>query len=164
MPRFIQVGRVAAGASSPDIRSVGYANGQTFLQGAPLVSTLGVVSECAANPVSICGFAAEPAGSKAGYNAANSPTVITGRVQEVSMYTVFNSQLFTAWLVNASAVLVAPTVADIQTAIGLSKQVIQGVSTWVADKAATACIQIIDVDVDLGIVFFKVRPAQQQII
>lgn len=164
MPRQITVARVPFGASSPDIRSIGYANGQTFLVGSPLVHTLGIVSECAANPVSICGFAAEGAGTKAGFLAANSPTVVTGRVQEVSMYTVFNSQQFSAWLVNGSAVLVAPTVADIGTAIGLSKQVIQGVATWVADKAATAAIQIVDVDTDLSIVYFKVRPAQQQVI
>lgn len=164
MPRVINVGRFPAGATAPDVRSIAWANGQTFLQGSPLVATAGVVSECAANPVVIYGFAAEPASSRAGYGAANSPTVITGRNQEVTTFLANSTQLFTAALVNGSAVLVAPTAADIGTSIGLSKRTINGVAVWVADKAATAAIQIGDIDLDGSFVYFKVLAASIQIV
>lgn len=165
MPRVISVGRLAPGTKAPAIDSTPYANGQTFLQGAPLVLTAGVASECAGNPTSIYAFAGEPAGSKAGYLAANAPTVVTGRKQETSNYLVSANQEFTGLLVNGSAVLVAPTAAmkGVVT-YGLSKQTIGGIATWVVDQAATPCLSITDVDVDAGLVYFKVLVANRQVI
>jgi hypothetical protein len=164
MPRVINVGRLRAGATGFKTSNLTYANGQTYLQGAPLVHTLGVVSECAANPVVIYGFAAAPAASGLGYGAANSPTQVTGRVQSTPIWEA-NDQEFTAALVNGSAVLVAPTVADVGvTTYGLSKQTINGVPTWVVDKAATASVQITKIDTDLNIVYFKVKVAMVQVL
>lgn len=165
MPRIINVGRLAPGTTAPEVRPLVYANGQTFLQGSPLVMTAGVASECAANPTSIAGFAASPYNGNAGYQSANSPAVITGLNQDVPTFVANSGQQFTSTLVNASAVPVTVTQAMVGViTYGLSKQTINGRPTWVVDQAATACVQITDVDVDGNFVYFKVLVANRQVI
>lgn len=165
MPRVINVGKLAPGVTSPRVMNVPYANGQTYLQGSPVVLAAGVASECAANPTVIYGFTAEPAGSKAGYLAANNPVQVTGRAQETAVYPASGEQEFTSLLVNASAVPLAVTQAMVGViTYGLSKQTIGGVPTWVVDQAATACTSIVGVDIDGGFVYFKILVANRQVL
>lgn len=166
MSRVINVGRFAPGTTAPQTSPITYANGQTFLQGSPLVLTNGVASECAANPTSIYGFAASPYNGGAGFQMANTPTQVTGRNQDVPCFLANSGQEFTSNLVNGSAVLVTPALADIGTSVGLSKQTIGGVATWVVDKAATACLMITDIELDAGAgtVYFKIKAANIQVI
>lgn len=164
MSRVINVGRFAPGTTAPQIAPIVYANGQTFLQGAPLVLTAGVASECAANPTSIYGFAASPYNGNAGFQMANTPTVVTGRNQNVPCFIANSGQEFTSNLVNASAVLVTVTQAIVGSSYGLSKQTIGGVATWVVDQGATACLMVTGIDVDANIVYFKIKAANIQVI
>jgi hypothetical protein len=110
MGRVFQPARVpGAGVAAPDIVSVAYTTGQTFLKGALLVFTAaGEVSECGADPALIAGVALEKAGSKPGYDAANSPTVVTGRVQEVSMARANRNTVFSCRGVNGGTDPVTP--------------------------------------------------------
>lgn len=164
MPRVINVGRFAPGTTAPETRPITYANGQTFLQGSPLVLTSGVASECAANPTSIFGFAASPYNGNAGFQMANQPSTVTGRNQDVPCFVANSGQQFTSSLVNASAVLVTVTVAMIGASYGLSKQTINGRATWVVDQAATACLMVSDVDTDANMVYFKIKAANIQVL
>lgn len=142
----------------PQLQSMQYANGQAFIQGAALSLTAGQVVE-AANPVVtpvLVGFAAEAVATKLGWAAANNPTVITGRVQEVTVVKADRSTIFTSRLVNNTAVGVAVAQADVGAAYNLKFYTVNTLNEWVVDKTVTtAATKVVDIDTDLNIVFFK---------
>lgn len=151
------------GVSAPDVQSILYATGQTFKVGAALTLSSGEVVEDS-SPITgatIFGFAAQAAGSGLGYDAANSPTVVTNRQQAVSVVRANSMQVFSAQFVNNSATAVAPAQTDIGVNYGLKAY--SGI--WCVDKNQTssnACVTIVDIDTDRNIVFFKVMAARLQ--
>lgn len=164
MGRLIKAARFTPGAV-PETQSHQYANAQTFIVGAALALTAGQVV-AATSPITgatLFGFAEESVATKPGWDAANSPTVITGRVQEVSIARANAQTTFSGQLVNNSAVAIAPTQADVGVNYGLKDYTVNGKQEWYVDKnqtAGNACVTIVDIDTDQNIVFFKVMPAR----
>lgn len=147
MPRKIQPARVI-GTGVPDVLSVAYTTGQTFKKGALLTyAAAGTVSECGADPASVAGVALENAGSKPGYDAANSPSVVTGRVQEVSMAVANRTTVFS---MRGSA-------APQQTNINEQYGVVKSGDDWILDltETTTKVFEVVDVDLDNDIFFCK---------
>ena len=161
MPRIFQPARFPSG-EIPQVQSMFYTTGQTFKKGAVLIYNAGgsgAVEEGGADPTPIVGVALEPAGSKPGFDAANSPTVFTGRVQEVS---VAKADAVTIWSgrgVNGATDPVIPLLTHINESYGLLKT---AAGEWVIDFAETVNtrLMIIDIDVDNNIFFFKWLAAQ----
>jgi hypothetical protein len=150
VPSYVQGGTV------PAIRAADYPNGQTFLQGAPLISNgSGQYIEASAVPVTlIAGIAEAPYNGAPGFNMANQPTNVTYRRQAVSMAIANEATVFRSQLVNNSAVAIAPVTADNLAKYGLSKQA----GVWVVDKSltgASACLQIVEIDTTNNWVYFK---------
>ena len=145
----------------PQLQSMQYANGQTFIQGAALSYSAGQVIE-ATSPMGaalLVGFATEAVATKLGWQAANSPTVITGRVQEVNVAKADRSTIFTSRLVNNTAAGVSVAQADIGSSYALKSYTVNSLNEWVVDKTGTARVEVIDIDTDLNIVFFRALEA-----
>lgn len=157
MGRSFNTGRFPNG-EAPSILSVRYTTGQTFKKGALLLYTAaGTVSECGADPTSVAGVALQDAGSEPGAGAANSPTVITGYSQEISMAVADRSTVFTCRAINGGTDPVTPTVTMIQEAYGVAK-----VGTdWVLDIAEVTVLvcMIVDIDIDAKLFLVKFREA-----
>lgn len=156
MGRIIQPARIpGSGAAAPDVLSGVYATGQTFIKGALLTyNAAGELTECAADPAAVAGVALEKAGSKPGFDAANSPTVVTGRVQEVSFAKANRSTVFSMRAINGGTDPVTPLQTNIDEAYGVAKT---AAGEWVLDLAETTAkvFEIVDIDVDQKIFFCK---------
>lgn len=128
------------------------ANGQTFKDGALLVSTAGVMSECGANPASIFGFSMGPAGKDV--NAAGLK-IIVGRVQENNKYWMqFTSDGTTP---------TAPAASDVGATYGVTKGT-DGI--WTVDKSKNAANQrvvIHTIDTTRNLVEVSVLAANRQL-
>lgn len=163
MGRLIQPAKLS-GRAGITVQSHKYATGQTFVKGAALALSSGEVIE-ATSPITgatLYGIALEAAGSRPGYDMGHSPTVVTGRSQEVSVARCTRDQIFAAQLVNNSATPVTPTQADIGVNYGLKAYS----GEWYVDKNQTttnACVTIVDIDTDLNIVYFKPMEARLQV-
>lgn len=163
--RIIQAAK-RTGAGVPLLLSRRYKTGETFIKGAALVlDANGELTECAATPTSLIGFAAEPAGSKPGYNAANSPTVVTGRVQEADCFEGAPEQIFSGSFRSAASTYVVPTQTIINESYGLAKD---ADGTWYVNQADTTNLAVTIVDISTGdgtpdVVFFVVKSAARQI-
>src|SRR5689334_23533044 len=95
----------------PQVESMQYATGQTFLKGALVVDNVnGEIIECGADPASILGVALENVDSKPGYGVPNAAqvTVTTGRVQEVSVAIADRQTQFSGRGVNGGTDPVVP--------------------------------------------------------
>lgn len=152
MPAYVQ-----GSSGAPSVRGVDYPAGQTFTQGAVMIAdtATGLTKEAAATPVlNIAGIALQPVDSAPGYGMANSPTNVTYRRQAISLAVATRVSVFKSSFVNASAVPIAPAQTDVYTKYGASKQ--GGV--WVVDKAltgASACVEILEIDISNQLVYFK---------
>lgn len=138
----------------PEVREVQYDSAQTFKQGAVLVyDTDGEVIEASADPAQIAGVAAQGANTNPGYDAANSPTVITGRKQTVAMWPANRMTTFSGRGVNGGTDPVTPALTDIDTRCSIVKSG----DDWVLDLSDTTNdrVEIVDVDIDQKIFFFK---------
>ncbi len=154
MGRRITAARVPNGGV-PLVISAPYTTGQTFLRGALVVYTAaGEVSECGADPALVAGVACENAGSKPGFDAANSPTVVTGRVQEVSMFKADRNTIFSMRAVSGGTDPVTPAITNIDEKYGVLKT---GAGEWVLDitEVTALVFEIVDVDIDNKIFFCK---------
>ncbi len=152
MGRLFQPARFPNG-EAPQVQSMAYTTGQTFKTGAVLIFTAaGEVSEGGADPTPIVGVSLEAAGSKPGWDAANSPTVFTGRVQEVS---VAKADRSTIWSGRGTS---DPALTNIDEQYGIVKVG----NDWIVDITDTTNlrIEIVDVDLDNKIFFFKWLEAQ----
>lgn len=152
------------GTAAPVVITPTYATGQTFVNGALVVMAAGEVSECGADPADIYGVALQAAATNPGYDAANSPTVVTGRQQTVSVALANDTTIFGGKLVNGSSTLVTPVAADIGAEYGVTKYG----SIWYVDKNKTgASARVVIIDADLtggtGDVFFQVLEANRQL-
>jgi hypothetical protein len=151
------------GTTIPMTQSGKYATGQTFKKGAVLTLSAGELIEDT-SPVTgatIIGIAAEAAGSRPGYNVANSDvtTVYTNREQEISYVRADPTIIWSGQLVNNSATAVTPGQTDIGVNYGLKAYS----GEWYVDKnqtAGNACVTVVDIDTQLNIVFFKIMPAR----
>lgn len=134
-----------------------YATGQTFKRGDPVKHSSGelVVATASETTAVFVGVALQNVGSNPGYDAANSPTVITGQAQTVVIALCDRNNIFKANLVNNSDTPVAAVQANIGVSYGLRKI---AVGQWAVDKNITAtndCVTIVDFDeLDPTIVYF----------
>jgi hypothetical protein len=157
MGRLFQPARFSPGIV-PLVNSKQYTTGQTFKKGAVLIYTAaGEVSEGGADPTPIAGVSLEAAGSKPGFDAANSPTQFTGRVQEVSMAMADRITTWTGRMTNAG-VDVVPT----QTMIDELYGIVKVGNDWTIDQTdvVNTRLEIVDIDIDNKIFFFKWLEAQ----
>lgn len=130
----------------------------TYKKGYPVVLTAGLINECGAAPAAILGIALQDNSTNPGYNAANNPAPITGQSTTSSVALANDSTQFVGQLVNGSAVVIAPTNADIGAVYGVSKQ---GVA-WRVDKGLAGKVVITAIDTLNNLVYFKVAKAIQQ--
>lgn len=159
MGRIFQPARVpGAGTAAPSVISGAYTTGQTFKKGAVLVTTAaGTVSEAGADPANdIAGVALEPAGSKPGYDPANASQVlqVTGRVQEVSYARADSQTWWSGRAINGGTDPVTPAQTHLHEQYGIAKT---AAGEWVIDIAETTTkvVEIVDIDIDNKIFFFK---------
>lgn len=155
MGRSFQPAR-RAGGTVPRVQSIAYTTGQTFTKGALLIDVAaGTASECAADPTAVLGVALEGAGTKPGYDVANSSqlTVATGRLQEVSMAVADREQEFSGRAVNGGTDPVVP----LQTHVGEEYGVAKVGNDWVIDMAETAAkvVHITDIRPEDNAFLFK---------
>lgn len=155
MGRIFQNARNAK--TVPQVQSMAYVAGQTFLKGALLIDVAsGEVQECGADPALILGVALEDAGSKIGYGVPNASqtTVVTGRVQEVSMLIADRDTQFSGRGVNGGTDPVLPLLTHIGEVYGVTKVV----NDWVIDfaKAGTPRVIITDIRDSDNTFLFKV--------
>ena len=161
MAQYITPARMSPG-QVPATQSIQYATGQTFKKGAVLALTSGQVVAATA-PVTgatIYAVALEPVASKPGYDAANSPTVITGLVQEVSSVRADSVTVFSSEVVNGSDTRITPTQALIGVDYGFR---IDANGIWVLDTSLTttnASARVVDFDADKGLVFWTFLAAR----
>ena len=142
------------GSGIPEVQYMQHTSGSTFIRGAVLVYSSGEVAEGGANPTEIVGVALADAGSAPGYNAANSPSPITGRAAKVAVARAAATTVFKATLTNNSSTRIAPAVADIGVQYGLTAY--SGV--WTVDKNKTggnARVEVVGIDLDQNYVLFK---------
>lgn len=158
MGRIFQPARnPGAGVAAPNILSGAYTTGQTFKKGAVLVQTAaGTLSESGADPTAdIAGVALEGAGTKPGYDMANSSQIlqVTGRVQEVSYAKAKAGTVFSGRGINGGTDPVIPLQTHIHEQYGVAKT---AAGEWVIDLAETTAkvVEIVDIDVDQKIFFF----------
>src|SRR4051812_3618394 len=111
---FVSTGFFPASfATVPAVRVFNQAAVPTFLKGYPVVVTAGLVDECGAAPALIAGVALQDNSTNPGYSAANSPAPITGQSTTASIALAVDATEFGGFLVNGSAVIIAPVAADI---------------------------------------------------
>lgn len=151
--RYFEPARFPAGVA-PSVLTPLYPDGQTFTFGALLVLSSGKVIECSADPASVYGVALQPANTGPGFLPADSPTVITGRIQEVSVAMADRQNFFSGRMVNGATDPVTPAVTDIGVKYGVVKT---SDGTWAVDQTDTTnlVVQIEDIDIPLKVVFFR---------
>ena len=157
--RYIKAARTVS-KSVPTITQRPYANGQTFKIGAVLIfdGSKNMI-EASASPTTIAGIAAEPPASHPGFNAANSPTVITGSEQNVGVYDATPDNIFSMRGVNGGTDPVVPVQA---THVGVKYGAIKDANgIWALNIADTTNLifEVIDIDIPNNIFFCKVLAA-----
>ena len=129
--------------------------GQTFTKGALLVLAAGKVSECAANPASVYGYAGQAAFSGYGYQSANAniTTQITGQGSNISVIVADRITQHSGRMVNGGTDPVVPAITD----IGVGYGVLKVGNDWVVDQSNTTqkVVKIEDIDTTLNLVYFK---------
>ena len=135
----------------------------TFIRGAAvLIDTDGEIIECSADPTVILGFTAAANLSAPGYDAANSPTVITGRQNEVVVYLGESTNIFACRGVNGGTDPVTPATTNIGESYGILKDA-NGV--WTLDLAETTVksMTVVEIDVDQKIFYVKMVASRYQL-
>lgn len=130
----------------------------TFIRGALVVSTAGLIDTCGADPATITGVALADANSAPGFSAANSPATFTGRTQSVAVAAANAVTIFSGYGTNGSSTRVQFAQADTLVSVGVTAYS----SIWTVDKnktAGSARVSPVDIDLDNSGVFFRVLPA-----
>lgn len=140
----------------PSILSGAYKTGEAIVNGSLVtIDTDGLLNlHAGGTDVDVAGVALEAAASKPGWDAANSPTVVTGRVQEVSYAVADQATVFAIRQEDGSGNLVAAA----QTHVGETYGVLKTASgEWRIDRSETTTkvFLIVDVDVDEDVTFVK---------
>lgn len=149
--------------SVPPVRYFNQAVAPTYLKAYPVAvdGVTGLLDECGANPNLIAGIALADNSTNPGYSLANSPATITGRSSGSSISVACDVVEYAGYLVNASAVLVAPAATDVGQIYGIAKYG----ANWRVDKnllGVDARVVITGVDIFNNYVLFKVLKAYQQ--
>jgi hypothetical protein len=156
MGRIIEVAR-SANMGSEEVLNTKYKTGEAIVKGTVLSFdangelVVGSSTPATLLTAKICGVALEAAASKPGWDAANSPTQVTGRKQEVA-YAV----------PNPNTVFQARGSADpAQTNVGVQYELAVSAGEWYVNFSGTTSLMVTVVDVDIPnkIVFFKFLPA-----
>lgn len=150
--RWIEAARVL-GTGVPPIQAFqNLANG-TYLRGAlVLVDANGFLIECSANPTVVAGVALSGAQQAAGYQAGNSPTVITGQADVTSVAMFNSSTTFSMRGVNGATDPVTPTLTMLNEQYGALKDA-NGIWTLDLSNTTQKVFTVIDFD-DVAMVFF----------
>lgn len=156
MGRILEVARTNT-MSAEEVRSGKYKTSEAIVKGSILSFdgngelVVGSATPATLLSAKIAGVALEPAGSKPGWDAANSPTVITGRKQEVS-YAVPNP--LTEFQARGSA-------DPAQANVGVDYELAVSAGEWYVNFSGTTSlmVRVTRVDVPNKIVFFKFLPA-----
>jgi hypothetical protein len=139
----------------PDVLSGKYKTGEAIVQGSLLAidSNGELIVHTGTTAVDVAGVALEKAASKPGWDAGNSPTVVTGRVQEVSYAQSDQDTVYSIRQEDGSGNLVAPA----QTHISEEYGVLNVSGEWRLDRSETTTkiFRIVDVDVTEGLTFVK---------
>lgn len=125
-----------------------------------VVDANGELTECADDPASIKGFALKSPATGPGFDAANSPTVITGR-EDTCEFVPAKDHIFIGRGVNGGTDPVTPTA----TMVGEQYELAGNGDDWYINIAGTAspCVQITRVDIDNKLFFFRVLDANIQL-
>jgi hypothetical protein len=155
----------APGTGVPAIGQFTATGGQTFKTGAIVKLSSGLLVEdtAGAGALTILGVALAPAFSAPGYDAANSPTVVTGRSGYVSVALADGNTIFSGRGVNGGTDPVTPVVAThIGVQYGLA---VDGAGVWYIDIAnvTNLAVVITGVDIDQKIFYFRFIAAVRQI-
>lgn len=145
------VARTTSG-NVPRVTSRPYKTGELIISGSPVVlDANGELILCAADPAEVTGIALNKAGSTPGWDAANSPTVVTGRKQELSCADANGDTIYGG----ESAAGTVPTKAHVDGQYGIAKDA-NGV--WGVDLTDTTnkVVEIVDIDIDRKLFFFKI--------
>lgn len=144
-------------SEASDVLSGAYKTSEAIVTGSVLlIDSNGELTVAGVDPAVIDGISLEPAASKPGWDAANSPTVITGRVQEVSYSIANRVTTYSGRLEDGSGNLVTIAQTHKDEEYGVTKD--SGDNTWYVNTAKTgadARVRIIDVDVDRQLILFK---------
>lgn len=154
MAKAIRVHSVGSSNGVPTIQWMAYKTGEAIVIGSVLVYSSGELAVAGADPTEIVGVALQAAGTSPGYDAANSPTVITGRSQKISVVRPDNVTVFQATLTNNSSATATPAQADVGVQYGLTAY--NGIVTVDKNKTgASARVEVVGFDEDQDVVFFK---------
>jgi hypothetical protein len=143
---------------TPDVASLKYKTGEAILAGSLLVfDGSGELTVCGADPAIIDAVSLEPAGSKPGWDAANSSqvVVVTGRVQEVSVARANRTTVFSSRLEDGSGNILTPAQTNVDEEYGITKDAAGEWYVNTAKTAADARVRIIDFDATHKVVFWK---------
>lgn len=151
------------GTGIPLIADMLNAASQTYKTGAlVLIDGSGLIAECGANPASVFGVAASPPASYPGYQAANSPAVVTGRSDHTPIFVANSQTVYSGRGINGATDPAIPVQANIGVQYGVTT--VGGI--WVINIADTMnkVVQItgIDADPNMNIFFFKIIPSVRQ--
>ena len=127
---------------------------QDFKAGTPVKFDAGQVVEVGASDVLTVGIALNDAFTGAGYDAGDSPTVITGRTNGVSVALAGPDTIFSCRGVNGGTDPVIPTLAHVGEDYGVLEDA-DGI--WTIDIADTTNViaKVVDVDIDNKIFFVR---------
>lgn len=144
------------GGEVPDIQSGKYKTSEAIINGTLLALDANgeLLVHGGGTDVDCVGVALEAAGSKPGWDAGNSPTVVTGRVQEVSYAVANEDTVFAIRQDDGSGNLVAAA----QTHVGETYGVLKTAGgEWRIDRSETTTkiFRIVDVDITNNVTYVK---------
>lgn len=149
-------------SAAPEVTTLTYTTGQTFLKGAVLAydgGNPGQVVEAGANPAAIVGVALESPASKPGFSVNFDSTVVarTGAVTKVSIAKANRMTVFSARMKNGATDPVVPATSDIGVKYGIVTVAVTGGNEWVVNQADTVNtrVEIIAIDATLNLVLFR---------
>lgn len=139
----------------PDVLSGVYLAAEVIVQGSLLAHDANgkLILHLGGTNVDVAGVALEAIDSKPGWSAANSPTVVTGRVSEISYAQADTDTVYSIRQDNGSGTITAPVQAD----VGDSYGVLKSGNEWRIDRTevTTYIFRIVDVDLTEGLTFVK---------
>jgi hypothetical protein len=143
------------GGTVPDTKRRVYKSGETWAIGALMVfDANGELVECGADPSLISGVAAQASDTGPGFAMADSPSVITYRALETTIFEANRNTVFSGRGVNGGTDPVTPTQTMLDTQFGVA---VDANGIWVVDIADTTNlrVEIVDIDIDNKIFYFK---------
>ncbi len=154
-----------SGTGVPAVLGCIVKSGETFKQGALVVlDTNGLLVECGADPTTagVLGIALNGASTSPGYDAANSPTVVTGRENICSVALGDEATTFSMRGVNGGTDPTTPSQVDVGDGYGALKDA-NGI--WTLDLAETSAkiFTIVGVDIVQKVYFCRMISTIRQV-